>query len=81
MSVPSGPILPPPMTPDAPRGSLRAWVWHPRADVGPKLCTVLRVLKGRGIAVIRNDSGTGPPEIGVPVTWLFAPPEAEGIHV
>jgi hypothetical protein len=75
-----GPILPPPM-PGAPRGSLRAWVWHPRADVGPKLCTVLRVLKGRGIAVILNDSGSGPPEIGVPVAWLFTPPEAEGMHV
>lgn len=76
---PSGPILPPPPDPGSVPGRLRLWLFHPRADVGPALVTVLRVLKGRGIAVIRNDSGSGPKEIGVPVGWFSVPPEAEGI--
>ena len=69
-------MLPPP---PAPRGALRAWVWHPRADVGPKLVTVLRVLKGRGIVVIANDSGDGPAEYGIPVAWLFCPADADSV--
>ena len=66
-------ILPPPL----PAKRLRLWVFHPRADVGPKLVTVLRVIKGTGKVVIANDSGSGPPEFGIPVDWLNVPPDAE----
>ncbi len=70
-------IRPPP--PVQPKG-LQAWVWHPRADVAPKLCRVLRVLKGTGKVVIANDSGSGPAEFGIPAEWLFTPPDAESVQ-
>lgn len=72
-------IVPPP---PVPAKGLRLWVFHPRADVAPKLVRVLRVLKGRGVAVILNDNPNDPPhlrELGVPVAFFNVPENAEPV--
>lgn len=80
----SATILPPPPGPaDYPKG-LRLWVYHPRANVAPKLVRVLRVIKGKGVVVILNDNPKDPPnlrELGCPVAWFSVPPDAESVDV
>ena len=75
-------IVPPPPTKPPSAKGLRAWLWHPRQDVGPRLVRVLRVLKGTGKVVIQNpDPGPyhpgNPAEFGVPAAWFNAPENAE----
>ena len=66
------------MTPAKPTPKhMRAWVWHPRKDVGPKLVPVLRVLKTGTVIILDEPSGK---EYGIPTEWLNVPPDAEGVE-